>query len=320
MKAIRVHEFGNPEVMKWETVGDPTPAAGQITVNIQAAGVNPVESYIRAGGYARKPDLPYTPGSDGAGVVDAVGEGVGGFKKGDRVYTSGSISGTYAEKALCAKEQAHPLPDNVDFRQGAALGVPYATAYRALFQKAEARPSETVLIHGGSGGVGVAAIQLALAAGCSVIATAGSETGRALIASQGVVHVLDHTVPGYLDGIKTITRNSGVDVIVELLANSNLANDLKILAPKGRIVVVGSRGAILIDPRDLMARDAAIVGMVLFNAQETELLDIHAALKAGLSNKTLIPIIGKEFPLREAAQAHRRIMEERAYGKVVLIP
>ena len=320
MKAIRVHEFGNPEVMKWETIEDPTPAAGQITVNIQAAGVNPVESYIRAGGYARKPDLPYTPGSDGAGVVDAVGEGVSGFQKGDRVYTSGSILGTYAEKALCAKEQVHPLPDNVDFRQGAALGVPYATAYRALFQKAEAKPSETVLIHGGSGGVGIAAIQLAHAAGCSVIATGGSEAGRALIASQGAMHVLDHTVTGYLDEIKAITRNHGVDVIVELLANSNLVNDLKIVAPMGRIVVVGSRGAILIDPRDLMARDAVLLGMVLFNAQEIELINIHAALRAGLSNKTLNPIIGKEFPLREAAQAHRRIMEERAYGKIVLIP
>jgi NADPH2:quinone reductase len=242
------------------------------------------------------------------------------FKSGDRVYTWGSISGVYAERSLCTEAHLHPLPDNVDFKQGAALGVPYATAYRALFQKAFAQPSETVLIHGGSGGVGIAAIQLALAAGCKVIATAGSEAGRALVASQGKARVLDHSTSGYLEQIKSLTADHGVDVIVEMLANSNLANDLEILAPKGRVIIVGSRGPIAIDPRHLMGRDASITGMVLFNAQENELKSIHAAIIAGLSNATLRPVIGREFSLGDAALAHRRMMEERSLGKTVLIP
>src|SRR6266581_7292823 len=129
MKAIRVHEFGGPEVLRLEEVPAPRPSAGQVLGRMYAIGVNPVESYIRAGTYARLPELPYTPGNDGAGVVEQVGSDVSEFRAGDHVYTSGSISGTYAEFALCKKEQVHPLPANVSFAQGAAMGTPYATAY-----------------------------------------------------------------------------------------------------------------------------------------------------------------------------------------------
>jgi NADPH2:quinone reductase len=319
MKAIMVSEFGPPEVMKYEVVDDVKPAAGQVLVKIKAAGVNPVEAYIRSGADARKPALPYTPGSDGAGIVEAVGEGVVSVKTGDRVYTSGSVTGTYAELAVCAEHRVHPLPENVSFQQGAALGVPYGTAYRALFQRAHALPSETVLVHGATGGVGTAAVQLALAAGLTVIATGGSQRGRAMLGMQGVAHVLDHTMPGYLDTIKSLTGDRGVDIVLEMLANVNLANDLEVLAKNGRVVVIGSRGPVVINPRELMARDSAILGMTLFNAGETDLASIHSALAAGMSNGTIKPVMGKEIPMRDAPLAHTSIMEKGAYGKIVLV-
>ena len=320
MKAIRINEFGPPNVMKYEVVDDVKPAAGQVKVKIMAAGVNPVEAYIRSGAYARKPTLPYTPGSDGAGIVEAVGEGIVSVKTGDRVYTSGSVTGTYADMAVCAERHVHPLQENVSFQQGAALGVPYGTAYRALFQRAHAVPGETVLIHGATGGVGIAAVQLALAAGITVIATGGSQRGRTLLAVQRASQVLDHSLPGYLDTIKSITRDRGVDIVLEMLANVNLAKDLEVLAKNGRIVVIGSRGPVEINPRDLMARDSAILGMTLFNAGETDLVSIHSALAAGLLNGTLKPVIGKEFAMHDAALAHNAVMEKGAYGKIVLVP
>ncbi|HMD68592.1 MAG TPA: NADPH:quinone reductase [Chitinivibrionales bacterium] len=319
MKAIRIHEFGLPEVMKFEEVSDLHPSEGTVLVKIAAAGVNPVEAYIRSGAYARKPVLPYTPGADAAGTVEEVGPGVTSFKAGDRVYTSGSTTGTYAQKAVCEEHHLHLLPDNVDFRQGAALGVPYGTAYRALFQRARAVAGETVLIHGATGGVGIAAVQLSLAAGLTVIATGGSERGRALLAVERVGHVLDHTAPGYLDKIKSITGDRGVDIVLEMLANVNLATDLAVLAKNGRIVVIGSRGNVEINPRDLMARDASILGMTLFNAGAADLQSIHAGIIAGLSNNTLRPVIGKEFPLKDAAAAHSAVMEKGAHGKIILV-
>jgi len=319
MKAIKVREFGAPDVLKLEETQDLKPDTRQVLVKIKAIGVNPVEAYIRSGGYARKPNLPYTPGGDAAGIVEEVGREVNNFKAGERVYTSGTVSGAYAEMAVCAEHQVHPLPENVSFKQGAALGVPYATACYALFHKAHARPGETVLVHGGSGGVGIAAVQLAIAAGMAVIATGGSQKGRKLVEAQGVGCVLDHGAPGYLDAIKDLTDNRGPDVIVELLANVNLENDLEILAARGRIVVIGSRGKIEIDPRQLMSRNAEISGMVLFNADETELKSVHARIIAGLKNGSLNPVVGKEFPLKNAAQAHTAIMEPGAYGKIVLV-
>ncbi len=320
MKAIRVHQFGGPEVMRLEDVPELSPGRGEVVVNIAAAGVNPVETYIRSGMYARKPPLPYTPGSDGGGTVAAVGASVTRFKSGDRVYTAGSLSGTYAQQALCTETQVHPLPEKVSFAQGAMMGVPYGTAYRALFQRACAVPGETVLVHGATGAVGIAAVQLARAAGMIVIGTGGSERGRALVEREGAHHVLDHGAAGYLDQLLTLTGGRGVDVILEMLANINLGKDLTVLGLHGRVIVIGSRGNVEINPRDTMGRDAEIRGMTLFNTSEAEMASIHAGLVAGLENGTLRPVIGKEFPLVEAARAHDAVMSPGAYGKIVLVP
>ena len=320
MKAIRVSAFGGPEVLRLEEVPNPGPAAGEVLVRVKAAGVNPYDTYMRAGSYASgNPTLPWTPGSDAAGLVEAAGAGVD-LKLGQRVYTSGTITGAYAELALCKRTQVHPLPDGATFAQGAGVWVPYATAYRALFQLANAGPGETLLVHGASGGVGLAAVQLARAAGMTVIGTAGSEAGLQLVLKEGAHHALNHRSPDYLARIRDLTAGAGVDVIVEMLANVNLGHDLQLLAYGGRVVIVGSRGPVEINPRDIMARDAAVHGVLLWRLPEARAAAIHAALQAGLANGTLRPVVAAELPLASAPEAHRRVMEPGARGKIVLIP
>lgn len=293
---------------------------GQVLVRVHAAGINPVDTYIRSGAYAAKPVLPYTPGKDAGGVVEAVGEGVRQVKPGDRVYVGDSLTGTYADYALCLPAQLHPLPQQVTFSQGAAVNVPYATAYRALFQRAKAVAGETVLVHGATGGVGIASVQLARAAGLTIIGTGGTEAGRRLVTEQGAQHVLDHRSPDYLRQILELTGGRGVDVILEMASHINLGKDLTVLARDGRLAVVGSRGPVEINPRDAMSRDANILGVMLNNASEKELAGIHAALVAGLENGTLRPVIRKELPLAEAALGHQLVMEPGSWGKIVLVP
>lgn len=319
MRAIRVHEFGEPSVLKLEEVPDPTPAAGQVVVRLHAVGVNPVETYIRQGIYGPR-QFPYTPGTDGAGVVEAVGAGVTTAKAGDRVYVAGSASGTYAEKTVCSASGVHRLPEHVTFAQGAALGVPYATAHRALFHRGRARPGETVLVHGATGGVGTAAVQLARAYGLTVVGTGGTARGRDLVLNEGAHHVLDHNDPAYLQQLMSLTGDRGVDLILEMLANVNLAKDLTVLAKNGRVVVIGSRGEVQITPRETMARDADIRGMTLMNATASDLAGIHAAVVAGLENRTLRPVVGTEIPLAEAARSHEEVMRASgAFGKIVMV-
>jgi NADPH:quinone reductase len=266
-----------------------------------------------------KLSLPYTPGTDAAGEVLACGDGVHHLPVGTRIYTSGTVSGAYAEMILCEAADAHPLPDGISFAQGAAVNIPYATAWRALHQRARVIPGETVLIHGGSGGVGTAAIQVARNAGLKIVATAGTPKGEELLRRLGAHYILNHHKSNYLTEITTITEGHGVDVILELLANVNLGKDLGILAMNGRVVVIGSRGNAEVDARDAMMRDADIRGMLLFNVTANDKTAIHAALGAGLENGTLVPVIGAEMPLAEAARAHEQIMKPGAHGKIILL-
>ena len=319
MKAIQVKEFGGPEVLKLEEIPTPKPDAGQVLVRVHSAGVNPYDTLMRAGTYAIKPQLPYTPGSDAAGIVAAVGTGVKKVKAGDRVYTARTVSGAYAEFTLALEEQVYQLPEKISFAQGAGIYVPYFTAYHALFHEAKARGGETLLVHGASGGVGSAAVQIARNMGLKVFGTAGTAKGEALVKGEGAHQVFNHGKAGYTDEIMAATGGHGVNVILEMAAHINLSNDLKLLAQFGRVIIIGNRGDISITPRDLMARRAAARGFTLWavNAQETA--EIQAGLHAGFENGTLKPIVGKEIPLVEAARAHREIVEPGAAGKIVLI-
>ncbi len=322
IKAIVVREFGPPEVMKIEEVPSPLPGPGEVLVRVKAIGVNPVDVYIRSGTYASKPSLPYTPGIDVAGIVEAVGSDVTRAKNGDRVYAHGTAEGYggYAQLTVCEQSQVHPLPDRISFAQGAAVGVPYGTAWRALFLRAQARPGETVLIHGASGGVGIAATQIARAHGLPVIGTAGTDKGIALVREQGAHEVFNHRDADHMGRIVPLTGGRGVDVILEMLANVNLDRDLEALALRGRVVVIGNRGRVEIDPRTLMGKDGTILGMTMLNATAEEQRAIHAALVMGLENGTLNPVIGRELPIAQAAQAHGMVMEAGAFGKTVLVP
>jgi NADPH2:quinone reductase len=324
MQAILAREFGGPEVLKLEEVPDPSVGPGQVRVRIHAIGVNPYETYMRAGGYAIKPALPYIPGADAAGAIDQIGDGVIGWKAGDRVYISGTAIhkayGAYAQLAVCNTDQVHRLPERISFAQGAGLFVPYVTAWRALFGRANTRAGDTVLIHGASGGVGIAATQFAVATGATVIGTAGSDDGVAVVKAQGARHAVNHKTAGYLDQIVALANGRGPDVILEMLANVNLDHDLTIIAPAGRVVVIGNRGRVEIDARKIMAKDVSVFGLALWGIPADEIRRAHEAIIAGLQSGALNPVVGTELPLKEAARAHQQVMEPGAKGKIVLIP
>ena len=324
MNAILVREFGGPEVLQLADLPTPTPAAGQVLVRLHAVGVNPYDTYMRSGNYAMKPPLPYIPGADGAGEVEAVGDGVEGIKPGARVFIGGTVThkayGAYAQRVLCAPEQLHPLPERLSFAQGAGVGVPYITAWRALHDRARLQPGETLFIHGASGGVGIAATQIAHGWGATVIGTASTSEGLDIVRQQGAQYVLNHTDQGYMEALKELTGGRGPDVILENLANVNLDNDLTALAFGGRVVVVGNRGRIEIDPRKLMSKDATATGMALWNSTPADFARAYSAIGAGLAVGSLTPLVSTELPLADAPRAHELILAPGARGKIVLIP
>jgi NADPH2:quinone reductase len=212
----------------------------------------------------------------------------------------------------------HRLPARTTFAQGAAMGVPYGTAYRSLFIRANARAGETVLVHGATGGVGIASVQLARAHGMRVFGSGGTDKGLQLLRDQGVEVVLNHRNADYLDAVMAATNGRGVDLVLEMAAHINLDKDLGILARNGRVVVIGTRGRVEIDPRQTFGRDAAIMGMTLFNSGPAELAAIHMALVAGLESGALAPVVGRELPLAVAPAAHAAVLEGGAVGKIVL--
>eukprot|EP00052_Salpingoeca_macrocollata_P005922 m.50414 g.50414 ORF g.50414 m.50414 type:complete len:355 (+) comp15135_c1_seq1:570-1634(+) len=320
-RAIQVSAFGGPEVLKVVSLPALVPLENQILVKVEYAGVNPVETYMRSGVYARLPKLPYTPGTDGAGLVERVGEGITGVKAGDRVWLTGSLTGTYAQYCLCSREQVHRLPAHVGTDQGAALNIAYRTAYKALFQRGRAQFGQSVLVHGASGAVGVAVTQFARHAGLTIIGTAGTAAGLDTVKAQGAHYALNHKSEGYMDKVMEITSNRGVDIVIEMLANVNLAKDLTVLAHGGVVCVVGNRGEISINPRLLMQKESSVVGVI----NDLQADDNHPAVRAinsGLEAHTLKPVVGRVFALEEAPAAHTEVIEHAAgsTGKIVIAP
>jgi NADPH:quinone reductase len=325
MKAIVVRAFGGPEMLKLEDVPEPSPPPGQVLVRVHAVGVNPYDTYMLSGNYATKPPLPYTPGADAAGVVEDVGDGVTPqVKRGDRVYIGGTATfrsyGAYAEKVLCEPHQLHALPDHLSFAQGAAINVPYVTAWRAVHDRARLQPGETIFIHGASGGVGLAATQIAHAWGGRVIGTASTPEGLSLIRRQGAIEALNHREEGYLEKLKELTGGRGPDVILESLANVNLDHDLSAAGYGGRIVVIGNRGRTEIDARKAMGKDLSVYGMSMWNITRPDLERIHAGLVAAFATGALSPVVSTELALADAPRAHKLVMESGAKGKIVLVP
>jgi NADPH2:quinone reductase len=324
VKAILVHEFGGPDKLTLHEVPDPEPGPGQIRVRLHACGVNPYDTYQLTGNYMLKPALPYTPGADGAGVVDRLGDGVTSHAVGDRVYICGTATnrsyGAYAEYAVCEPGQARHLPERLSFAQGAAIGVPYATAWHAVMHVSGARPGDTIFIHGASGAVGLAAVQVARNAGLKAIGSAGTRDGVALVAAQGATLAVNHREEHYLDAVTEATGGRGPDAIVEMLANVNFDRDLALLARGGCLVIVGNRGRTEVDARQIMGKGLTVCGFALWNLGGDEVARAHCGLAPGFAAGTLTPVVGTELPLADAAQAHQQVMAPGARGKIVLIP
>ena len=324
MKAILAHAFGGPEVLQYEDAPDPVAGPGEVVIDIKAAGINPADTYMRGGAYAIVPPLPYTPGGDAAGIVSAIGEGVTSVAVGDRVFAGTALgfnmTGCYAEKVSRPAQDVLPLPEGVSFAQAACLGVPYATAHYGLFARGGSKAGETVFIHGASGSVGTAAIQLARRAGMTVIGSAGTARGLQLVRDEGADHAIDHTTDGYMDQLKDLTGGNGPEIILEMLANVNLAADLDAVAKYGRIIIIGNRGEITINPRITMMKELDVRGLALFNGTREQMVEIMQDLVAGLSDGSLRPIVGTEMPLAEAAAGHIKVLEPGAFGKIVLVP
>ena len=321
MKAIEVKEFGAPDVLQLVDLEAPCPGAGEILIKVEAIGINPVETYIRAGTYPSLPALPYIPGGNVAGIIDSCGPGVNNWKPGDRVYTCATVSGGYCEKCLCTVQQIFLLPECISFAQGAALGVPAATAWRALFIRGAAKGTEErVFVHGASGSVGQAAVQLAAGAGMRVFGTAGTDEGIEIACRLGAELVVNHRFPGYDNELLEAVGGEGFTLILEMLADKNLEMDLNLLAPKGRVIIIGSRGRIEIDPRATMGKETDIRGLALFNATAEEVVQTHNGLKRAMESGIFVPSVSRKLPLADAALAHDLVMQDGNCGKIVLIP
>lgn len=322
LKAVQISEFGGPEVLKLVNIEEPSPNKGEVKVNIYAVGLNPSENYTISGTYAYNvPDLPYVPGYDAAGIIEEVGAGVTNVNVGDRVYLSAFSAerntGTYAEKMVLDAENVYPLPDEASFLDGAALGIPAFTAYRALHQKARIQAGERVLIHGASGAVGTLAVQMAKAVGCVVIGTSSTEKGRANILKLGADYAIPHVTEENKEALLAITEDKGPGVIIEFLANVNLETDTQVIADEGRIVIVGSRGTIEFTPRNLMSNDATVTGMALTHPKPADLHEMYHGVTALVASGFLKPLVGKIFTLDEAEAAHKYLMESSGSGRTV---
>lgn len=317
MRAVRVAQFGGPEVLKVENnVPVPEPSEGQVLVEVKAAGINPVDTYIRSGTYALKPQLPYTPGVDMAGIVKLVGPTVTRFKPGDRVYAVRTITGVYAEYTVADQNLLGHLAENLTFEQGAGIGVPCFTAYRAVVTKGKAESGQTILIHGASGAVGLACVQIAKARGLTVYGTAGTQEGIDLVVKLGATACFNHREEGYSTKITEATGGNGPDIIIEMLANVNLERDLQLVNKFGTVVVVGNRGTIEINPRLTMQKECMIVGCMLGHTTTEEFMKMHEAVGEGMKAGWVKPYICKEYSLEEAALAHDEVINSgKSLGK-----
>ncbi|XP_042856364.1 quinone oxidoreductase-like [Penaeus japonicus] len=317
MRAVLVRQFGGSDQMRVENLPIPTVGDKQVLIKVHSSGVNPVDTYVRAGQYKNLPNLPYTPGKDAAGLVHSVGPSVTRFKPGDRVFSSQTTQmGTLAEYACVDEPYVFPLGSSLTFDEGAAIGIPYFTAYRALLQKGLAKKGERVLIHGASGAVGLAAIQIAKNHGLYVVGTAGTKEGIELVLETGADAAFNHRDSKY---IENLLEGEKFDIIVEMLSNVNLGHDLTLMKSRGRTIVVGCRGPVTINPRDLMGTESSIIGCALFAATPDEFKELSTQVVKGITDGWVKPVIDSVYDLEKAGEAHDAVINSKgAKGKLVV--
>jgi NADPH2:quinone reductase len=324
MKAIRFHEIGGPEVLRYEDADEPAPASGEVRIRVRAAGVNFADTMTTEGRYYLRPKFPQIPGLEVAGEVDAVGAGVSRFAGGDSVMAVLPNGGGYAEKCVAREEHVTPIPADLDFAEAAALPVQAVTADQVLHVAGRVRAGEWVLVHSAAGGTGSFLVQLAKLAGAKVIATAGSQQRLALAAELGADGLVDYSQAGWPDEVRRLTGGRGADVVVESVGGDVFDGSMRCLAPFGRLVEIGQSGGPppSLNPLRLMRLNQSVVGYYLMTAMEVP--ELMAAtrdrLAKALAAGRLRVVIGETAPLSEAAAVHRRMLARETQGKLVLIP
>ena len=317
MRAVRYHETGGPDVLQVDDVEPPDPGHGEVVVDVHAAGVNPVDTYFRTGEYPL-PELPWVPGSDVAGVVGAVGPDVSEFEVGDRVFGTGlgrTVPGTHAEQIAAPVDLLARLPDDASFLEGAAVALVGVTAWQALVGYADLEPAETCLIHGGSGGVGHVAVQLAEASGATVVTTA-SERYHDHLRDLGANAVLDYRRDDLEDAIVDAGRP---DVVLDTFMNEYFPLDARVAAPGARVVGIGNtadEARVPLGPAK--SKDLRYQVMSMFNVEDfgTVLDSLGRLVVTG----EVVPEIARTFSLEETPDAHRTVLEESFLGKLVVEP
>jgi NADPH:quinone reductase len=322
MRAMRAHQFGGPEQLRLEDAPEPQPQAAQVLIRVRAAGINPAD-LVRLSGRLGTLPLPYTPGSDVCGTVEKLGADVSGLKPGDRVFGR-ALTGGYAEKACVAADEAFILPGNLSFEEGAAIPIPFYTAYYALHHRAALKSGETVLVSAGGGGVGVAAIQLAKLAGARVLTTVGSKEKAERVVALGADVAVNYHERDFVAETQKFTAQKGIDVIVENVAADNMARDFIALTPHGRIIVIGTgtgKAAEATFPVfPALMKDANLLGMSLVNANVAAVASMAAELTPLFAAGKLKAVVSKSYPLGEAPAAMADLLAGRVFGKLVLIP
>lgn len=324
MKAVRIHEYGGPEVLVYEDVPTPEPDPKQLLVKVAAATVNPIDVSVREGRFPTPKDPPKTLGSDGAGTVEAVGAEVSAAKPGDRVAFSGlgiGSEGSYAEYALIAETQVVHVPEGLSLIDAAAIGMSFPAAYYALVTRGEIRKGETVLVQGASGGVGSAAVQLARSFGARVLATAGGPGAADMVLGLGAEAVIDYRGEDVAERVLELTDGKGVDLVHELVLSANLPTDVKLVAKGGRIVGTGQGPGpdASVPIGEALSKDVSVLFMNLSNAGRAGVAEIAGKIAAMAAAGEVKPVIGAELPLAEAVRAHEMLAGDHL-GKIVLKP
>jgi len=320
MKAIRVDAYGGPEVLRLQEVDTPQPGPGQARIAVAAAGLNFVDIYIRRGDYTTLTP-PFTPGFEGAGVVDAIGEGVETVKVGDRVAYTGQ-PGAYAEAQVVQADSLLPLPPELTFEQGAAIPLQGLTAHYLLHEYRRIRPGETVLIHAAAGGMGLLLVQWAKHLGATVLGTVSTEQKAQAAKEAGADHLILYTQQDWVAETKRLTGGIGAHLIIDGVGKTTFTGDLEAAAVRGNIVLYGaaSGSADPFAPNILQRRSLTVSGGMLGNYTLTreELLHRAKDLMDGISEGWLKLNIHQTLPLAEAAAAHRLLEDRQSIGKIVL--
>ncbi|MFQ5902063.1 MAG: quinone oxidoreductase [Candidatus Binatia bacterium] len=322
MKAVRVHEYGGPEVLKYEEVPLPEPAAGEARVKIETLGLNYIDIYQRTGLYPLK--VPFTLGMEGAGVVDALGANVTGIKKGDRVAYA-MVLGSYAEYAVVPSSKLVPVPQNLDTRSAAAVMLQGMTAHYLTRSAYPLKKGDTALIHAAAGGVGLLLIQIAKRQGATVFGTVSSEEKAQLAKQTGVDEVILYTQTDFSAEVKRLTNGQGVHVVYDSVGQTTFEKDLSCLRPRGYLVLFGqSSGPVPpFNLATLATKGSLFVtrpSLMHYSSNREELLKRASDLFTWLSAGELKVRINKSLPLSEAAEAQKQLEGRKTSGKVLLIP